>query len=261
MNVSEYMKRIGYDETLQPSYEVLKSLIYKHAMSIPFENIDIQNKVPIKLDPVKFFDKVIRNERGGYCYELNGLFYGLLVSLGYQVRRVMGRVVSGRNIGPEYDHLALIVTIGGEDYLVDVGFGDFALQPLSITTNRLQSDGRASFAISDHGMMDGRIYKKVEKVNELNTDLSVKYYFTTNEESLDDFSFMNEHQQMHPDSHFVRNYICTMPTEHGRISILNNKAVFTYKNQKRSRTVNEDERSYLVSKYFGISIGSEGVVS
>ncbi len=261
MNLKVYFKRIHFDKKLEPSYDVLEQLIYNHAMCIPFENIDIQNKVPITLDANSFYNKVIHGVRGGYCYELNGLFYELLSSIGYNVHRVMGRVVNGKSIGPEFDHLALIVTIAGEEYLVDVGFGDFALKPLSVSTDNLQSDGRALFRVKDHGMLDGKHYKKVEKQNPLNKDLLLKYYFTTEEQQLSDFANMNKHQQTHPDSHFVRNYICTMPTEQGRMSILNNKAVFTYKDRKRSRIVNNDERSYLVSKYFGISIGSEGLVS
>lgn len=261
MNLEAYMKRIGFDQKLDPSYDVLEQLIYSHAMTIPFENIDIQNKVPIDLDVNAFFNKVIHGGRGGYCYELNGLFYELLSSIGYNVRRVMGRVVNGRSIGPEFDHLALIVTIAGEEYLVDVGFGDFSLKPLNVLSTRLQSDNRAIFRVSDHGMIDGKYYKKIEKQNPLNKELLLKYYFTTDARELNDFTSMNRHQQTHSNSHFVRNYICTMPTEQGRKSILNNKAVFTYKDRKRSRIVNNDERSYLVSKYFGISIGSEGLVS
>lgn len=254
MNWQLYMKRIGFEKQTEPSFDTLSALVHAHAMSVPFENIDIQNKVPIVLDTHAFFDKIVTNGRGGYCYELNGLFYELLADIGYDVRRVMGRVVNGKYIGPEYDHMALIVTIGGIEYLVDVGFGDFALIPLALSCNDLQTDGKGEFLISDHGDMDGRVYKKVEKLNPLNKDLSVKYYFTTDEQQLHDFADMNEHQQNDEDSHFVRNYICTMPTEHGRISILNNKAVFTYKDKKRSRIVNEEERAYLVSKYFGINI-------
>lgn len=261
MDIDAYMKRIGFDKKLDLSYNVLEQLVYNHAMSIPFENIDIQNKVPIRLDTSAFYNKVIHGGRGGYCYELNGLFYELLSSVGYNVRRVMSRVANGKSIGPEFDHLALIVTIAEEEYLVDVGFGDFALKPLHLSTNSLQSDDRATFRIDNHGMLDGKHYKKVEKESPLNKELLLKYYFTTDAQELNDFANMNKHQQISPDSHFVRNYICTMPTEQGRMSILNNKAVFTYKDKKRSRKVNDDERAYLVSKYFGISIGREGLVS
>ena len=78
-------------------------------MSIPFENLDIHNNVPIKLSIEKIFDKVVNQNRGGLCYELNGLFYELLNAIGFDVKIISARVFNQDNgYGKEYDHLAII---------------------------------------------------------------------------------------------------------------------------------------------------------
>ncbi|HEX8536198.1 MAG TPA: arylamine N-acetyltransferase, partial [Cystobacter sp.] len=108
----------------------LRALHRRHIESIPFENLDIHSQRPIVLDEAAFFEKIIRQRRGGFCYELNGLFAALLRALGFQVAYLSGRVSSDgvRDDGPEFDHLLLEVTWNGS-WLVDVGFGDAFAEP------------------------------------------------------------------------------------------------------------------------------------
>ncbi len=75
MNIQHYLERIKYDGDVTVSLEVLSKIQVLHLMSVPFENLDIQNKIKINLD--NLFDKIITRKRGGFCYELNGSFYTL----------------------------------------------------------------------------------------------------------------------------------------------------------------------------------------
>lgn len=97
----------------------------------------------------KGYEKIVVNGRGGFCYELNGLFINLLLELGFLTRLVSARVFGvERGFGPEFDHAAIIVSFGEADYLVDVGFGDFSAEPLKIADGIEQADREGTFRIS-----------------------------------------------------------------------------------------------------------------
>ncbi len=146
MNVREYLVRIGLEpDHLEPNEEVLRLLQRRHLMTVPFENLDIHWKKPIILDVDKFYEKIVVNRRGGFCYELNGLFNELLRALGFQTRLVSARVFNGQIHGPEYDHAAIIVTLGDDEYLADVGFGDFSSEPLRYSLGVEQQDPSGIF--------------------------------------------------------------------------------------------------------------------
>ena len=75
MDITQYLERIQFNASqITPDYITLEALVENHQLHIPFENIDIQNRIPIHLDTDCFYEKIIINKSGGYCYELNGLF-------------------------------------------------------------------------------------------------------------------------------------------------------------------------------------------
>ncbi len=104
---------------------------------MPFENLDIVARTPISLDLEAIHEKVVTRRRGGFCYELNGLFAWLLEQLGYDVTRLSARTVEGIDgeLGPEFDHLVLQVDLA-EPWLADVGFGDTFRTPLPLAAER-----------------------------------------------------------------------------------------------------------------------------
>src|SRR5215470_12755794 len=143
MSRSAYLSRIGVGSTDLPADETtLRLLQRQHLLSVPFENLDIHWKRPIVLDTNRFYQKIVEEKRGGFCYELNGLFNELLVDLGYKTRLVSARVfdVGKGEFGPEFDHMIVIVTIGGQEYIADVGFGDFSAEPLLLDVEKEQAD-------------------------------------------------------------------------------------------------------------------------
>jgi N-hydroxyarylamine O-acetyltransferase len=50
--------------------------------SVPFENLDVQQGKVISLVPEEIYRKIVERNRGGYCYEVNGLFAMALNALG-----------------------------------------------------------------------------------------------------------------------------------------------------------------------------------
>src|SRR3954447_25028309 len=106
MEIDAYLKRIAYRGSREPTVETLRQLHRAHLLAVPFENLDIPLGNPIVLSVPSFYDKIVERRRGGFCYELNGLFAWLLEQLGFHVELLSAGVFSGNRPGPEFDHLA-----------------------------------------------------------------------------------------------------------------------------------------------------------
>jgi N-hydroxyarylamine O-acetyltransferase len=252
MDINGYLRRINSTGILRSDLDMLRELQHKHVFAIPFETLDIHNQIPIILKTNLLFQKVIRDRRGGYCYELNVLFHHLLNLCGFDVNLVAGRLHHGSNrYGREFEHLALIVNLNGRNWLVDVGYGDFSLAPLAIAPGEIQSDGRNYYQIIDRVMVDGQPYLGVAKWVASKQDFKIDYIFTLTPRGLEDFHGMNEFHQTSPESHFARTLICTMPTAEGRITLINNKLIRKENGKRQVRIVqSEDQRDQLLEKYF-----------
>ncbi len=123
MNLQNYLKRIQFYTPPAADLDTLNRLISQHINNIPFENLDVQLGIPIDTEITSSYSKIIEAARGGWCYEMNGLFEWVLKELGFEVHRLsagVNRIEAGDStLG---NHLCLKVNLD-QAYLVDVGFG------------------------------------------------------------------------------------------------------------------------------------------
>ncbi len=135
-DVDAYLDRIGYVGDRTPTLENLAALQYAHLHTVPFENLHVFHRCGVRVGEEWSYVKIVEQRRGGWCFELNGGFAGLLRRLGYDVTLLSCRVFDARRgeLGPDLDHLALAVRVEDDptDQLVDVGFGDNALSPIPL---------------------------------------------------------------------------------------------------------------------------------
>ena len=119
-----YLERIGLQgEALPPTAETLHRLICAQLSHVPFENLDVWAKqLCPDLGVAALFDKIVTRRRGGYCFELNGLFEKLLTALGYRCYSVVVRILRGETI-PYPAHRGLVVELPEGKAYCDVGFG------------------------------------------------------------------------------------------------------------------------------------------
>src|SRR6185369_11099575 len=111
--------------------------------------LSIHSGESIVLDEDALYTKIVDQRRGGFCYELNGLFAGLLRALGFDVAMLAAGVARpDGSFGPIFDHMALMVTLN-ERWLVDVGFGDSFLEPLLLDSRDDQVEGTRTFRLVD----------------------------------------------------------------------------------------------------------------
>ncbi len=232
MNTEKYLSRIGAGtDEKRPSAESLKRLQCRHLLSVPFENLDIHWKRPIVLDVEKFYEKIVDENRGGFCYELNGLFNALLNDLGYETKMVSARVArEGAIFSPEFAHMAIIATVEGEEYLVDVGFGEFTAGPLKFVLDIEQEDQAGVFRITKFSY-EAEEYFEIAKKEE--DGWRSENIFTLKTRELAEYTGMCHFQQTSPESHFVKRKICSLMTETGRKTLTSDKFIET-KNGERN---------------------------
>lgn len=223
MDTDKYLQRIGLEKLSEPNLQQLFLLQQQHLLHIPFENLDIHLGKEITLDYKAIFKKVIEDQRGGFCYELNGLFYFFLEKIGYSVKRISARVLgSSGQIGKEYDHLAIIVEVEKESWLVDVGFGKFSFQPLKIELGQVQGDGRQLYKINKYDDAYHGVYTKEEK-----EDWRLGYLFSLEHRAVSEFAEMCHHQQTSPDTNFTKRRMITKPRLNGRVTLTDTKLKIT----------------------------------
>ncbi len=249
MNWDRYLSRIGLSlRDVKTDAKGLKLLQREHLLHVPFENLDIHWQRPIVLDTEKFYLKIVAEKRGGFCYELNGLFYGLLQEIGFRTRLVSARPFGDANgFGPEFDHAAIIVSLGEKEYLVDVGFGDFAAGPLEIAYGTEQIDREGTFRINS--VENGSFI--VEKKDGI--EWRPEYMFGTQRRELTEFTEMCDFQQYSPDSHFKKGKICSLMTTDGRKTLTDKKFIVTSKGVITENTVeSENEFETILWREFNI---------
>lgn len=249
MNPEKYFERIGLQNSnLKTDADSLKLLQKEHLLKIPFENLDIHWKHPIILDTENFYKKIIAEKRGGFCYELNGLFNELLKEIGFQTKIISAKVF-GRdgNFGAEYDHLAILTKIGEEEFLVDVGFGDFSAEPLKFVLDIEQADENGTFLIRK---FDEEYFEVVKKDGET---WQSEYIFKDLERDLSEFSEMCNFHQTSSESHFTRGKLCSIMTENGRKTLTDKMFIETQNCTRSEKVVNSETEFYeILEREFNI---------
>jgi len=235
MDVEAYLSRIEYDGPRQPSPETLRGIHRQHLYTVPFENLDITLGNRSELEPELLYDKIVVRRRGGFCYELNGLFHELLVALGFQSSMLSGCVRrEDGGFGAEFDHMLLKVELP-EPWLADVGFGESFVDPLPL---------KAGAEEVENGYLFGVIPENSgwELFRRDSDGVQVPLYrFSDVRRELQDYAEMCKYHQTSPESSFTRRRICTMALPDGRVTLAGMRLIIT-KGGKRREMVLEDEK-------------------
>jgi N-hydroxyarylamine O-acetyltransferase len=145
IDLAAYLARIGLADAPSVDLDGLTTLQQAHLTNVPFENIDVFDRVPVRTDLAWSVDKVVNRLRGGWCFELNGAFSALLTALGFDVA-LLGAAVLLDGPTALIDHLTLEVRLD-RSYLVDVGFGESFIRPLDLNAAGPQDGGAGVFEL------------------------------------------------------------------------------------------------------------------
>lgn len=236
LNVDAYLARIGLCPPIAPTPENLQRLTRAHLEAIPFENLLLvqEHRIP-SLEPEDLFDKVVTRSRGGYCFELNKLFYLLLERLGYRCRSVAARVVYRMAEPRPLSHRAIVVQTQGQSWYVDVGYGGAGPKgALRMDGTEWQTIYGDCFRITP----EGRDFV----ISRMDGDEEARVLVFRDEPWLDvDFNTLNAYYATFPRSPFLTKRILYRCTESGWISLIAN-VLTTWENGSVSAVTLDDDR-------------------
>jgi len=250
LNIKAYLARINYNGALVPTAETLRALQVAHLTSVPFENLSIHRGEQIVLADEALFRKIVERGRGGFCYEANGLFAALLRELGFDVVMLSAGVADAQGqFGPDFDHMALLVTLE-QRWLVDVGFGDSFREPLLLDERAEQVQGRRAYRI----VPDGE--RLILQQREEGAEWKAQYRFTLQPHVFADYEEMCRYHQTSPQSHFTRARICSRATADGRVTLSEMRLINTFEHGERDeRTLtSQSEYDTILREQFGIAL-------
>lgn len=243
--VRRYLERIGAPTPGEPTIELLRDLHVRHQRTVPFENLSIHLGEPILLDEATLVAKIIDRRRGGFCYELNGLFAQLLRALGFRVALLSAQVFTpGGGLSHPFDHALLRVDLD-ERYLADVGFGALASYPLRQDWPEPQADPGGEFLVVDapHGDVDVLL------------NGTPQYRVEARPRELSDFAPTCWWQQTSPDSHFTRSLTCSRLTDDGRVTLSGNRLITTVAGERTESVLADDDAVRAAYRtHFGIEL-------
>jgi N-hydroxyarylamine O-acetyltransferase len=251
MDINQYLDRIKIPQIEEPSYSYLAKLQDHHLLSVPFENLDVLQGEEIVLDESRLYNKIVVRRRGGFCYELNGLFSWLLRELGFTVSMVSGRVYdpTDNSFSPEFDHMVLLAHLD-KTYVIDVGFGDSFRKPIVLPDGEIEDVSGRYRIHPSHPDQDGYLLQK-----QTEGEWRAEYSFTTYPRKFTDFAKRCVFNQTSPESHFTQETVCTIATENGRVSLSRSNLTITEEQRKRKQPVTSpEEYRRILFEYFGIEL-------
>ena len=248
--VDQYLKRIGAERPNDLSPQSLAALTRAHLERVPFEVLEMtEAHTEPSLEPEALFEKIVSNHRGGYCFELNKLFYLLLEALGFSCYPVGVRVLMGRPEPRPISHRGIIVCFDTEKWYCDVGFGgqgpkgivrlsDSGVQTLTYESFQVlrEEDGSVVIVYLDGGQQT----RMLKFRDELWLDV--------------DFALLNGYYGTHSHSPFIQRKILYLCDSEGWISLVGDTYTRFRRGQTTAQTVTEAEAKALVTTQFGLHI-------
>ena len=231
IHCENYLQQLGFNSLPSPTLENLRLLQERHTAAFPFQTLSTVMHQPVSLDWRDMEHKIVGTRQGGYCYELNILFYGLLTLLGYKANILTAHVIhnSGFTRRTSRTHIIVQVTINEEDYISDVGHGGYTpTAPLRLASREEQPTTHGTYAFV---CKDDSYYLRSRIAGEWQT----LYGFDLQSPHWTDLEVGNWYVSTHPQSHF-RSTLMVAKTEDGgkRHSLLNDRYSLHILGQKTS---------------------------
>lgn len=257
-DINAYFERVGFAGSIAPNLSTLATLHALHPAAIPFENLSVLMNEPVLLDQPSLNRKLLREKRGGLCYEHNFTFMRVLRELDFTVKAHGARTLWNNPEGPlpARNHMLLTVNLDGTNYLADVGFGGRTLTaPLRLRAEVEQDTPHGVFRL----MGADPAWRLEAKVGE---DWRPMYQFDMTEYLLADAEVASHYVATHPDSSF-RQRLMAARVEPGKRHTLNNTSYGIHHGdgevERRELTSLEEVRDVLAGP-FKIAVPTSGVL-
>lgn len=263
-----YLARIGLKERAPIDADGLAAIQRAHRLAIPFENLDIPLGRGIRIDSDSVFAKLVTAKRGGYCFEQNRLYRDALTAMGFTVRPLLGRVWLGLAEDaplPLLTHTFNLVTLEGQDWLADAGFGGGYAPPLPLVDG---AEGESPDGACHRLTRDGAVWTLWR--DGLSPDLRStgtpgwerQYSFALTEVSEADLAAGNRYTSTTPDTRFTTLKLTSIALPTGFAS-LTGRHYRVRDHDDATEALIEDPGSYRerLNRMFGIDLSAESAAS
>ena len=255
VDLGAYFERIGYSGARTPTLETLKALHFAHALSIPFENLSVLAKRPVSLDLTALQQKLVGARRGGYCFEVNGLFAAVMRQLGFNVTTLISRVrwktPDDVDTGPS--HMLSLIDLPEGRFLADIGFGGLTMTgPIRLETDIEQQTPHEPRRL----LADGDGYMLQAKLGEEWGDV---YRFTLDPQTRADYEIANWYTSTHPQSIFAQFLIVARPLADRRITLFNCNLTIRHLDGRveNRRLESSEEIAAALAEHFDLPLSDE----
>ena len=247
-NLTDYCQRIGFEGELRPDLATVQALMQHQLRTVPFENLDVLAGKPISLNPADMVVKIIGQQRGGYCYEVNGVFAMALQALGITYQFVAARPMFYPVKRPR-THMALLVTLEGRECLCDLGFGSYGIRaPLRLDVLETPvTQGFDTFMLSEEG---GDIVLKAQ----VEGAWVKQYGFNRCPVEWIDFAPANWLNSTHPDAVFTQKPLIVVFTANGRNILFGDSFKQVEAGVTTQRILAAPEQVEVLAVHFGLAI-------
>jgi N-hydroxyarylamine O-acetyltransferase len=261
-DLQRYFARIDYSGPAEPTLASLRQITWRHQLAIPFENLDIVLfQRPISLETPDIFAKLVDANRGGFCFEQNGLLGLILGWMGYGVSYGYATWFDedGSEIDP-FDHLVLRVEIPGEPHpwLADVGFGrQTPARPLPLVAGG--EDHHPETGLTYRILPSGRQDRQwMAQVRDDDGEWKLLYEVDLTPRAMGDYEHRSRYHQTSLDSHFTRGMLCSRPAAGGRITVSGGKLILTRNGEREELPLDSrDAELSALREWFGIEAAEE----
>ena len=259
MNHERYLARLG----LEPAHvqnrtlETLERLQQAHVTTVPFETLSItgnpfgdRDGEGVSLALPDLYEKIVERRRGGFCYELNGLFGWLLTELGFDVDRLAAMVITDGEARPPANHLTHLVSLD-QRYIIDVGLGIPVLRhplPLDGTTHADSTGVVWRITESDRPDAD-----HVSQFKKPTTDgWTDRYIFRDVPREMSYFEATCDYLQTAPESPFTGDPVVTIATDSGHKKLSPTALTHLAHGNADERSLAEEEWYDVLEREFGV---------
>ena len=249
LDINAYLRRIGAERPRERNPESLQKLVRAHLEQVPFEDLELtEEKARPSLEPEALFQKIVTHRRGGYCFELNKLFYLLLRALGYDCHCVGVRCILGRPEPLPVSHRGIVVRFGEERWYCDVGFG---------------GRGPKGILNLDHAGIQEICYERFQVLLEdgqyvivyLEGENPVRMLKFRDEPYLDvDFEMLNGYYSLNPDSPFRRKRAVYRCTAEGWLGLRGDTYLTFHRGVYLEQEVPRENIKELLETQFGLQV-------
>jgi len=249
--VEKYLERIGLHGPMTLNHDTLNRIVWAHYTSVPYENLDTMNQIPVLLSEEALYDKIVNRHRGGWCFELNAALALLLEGLGFSVQRLAARFVMGEKPGtiPLRRHEVLLVDLEDGQYVCDAGIMRESYRAaLKLKHGLEQKDGIGEYKIEFHPFYGNLIFQRLEK-----DTFEPLMGFTLEPQTPGDYIMPSFYCEHHPDSPFTHHRMVGVYTKDGSINLVGNELRWISQGKiSQRRECTEEEIPGVLREYFGI---------